>query len=158
MKYRILTITAAAVLLFTLLAYPAAASDMGPGGGFGLTDNYSALMPRSGSDTASDTGMTDGTDTSDTGMGSPDTTESLIGTDTGDNLGDTSGPTESGDGVIDGTADTDKSPMSDMSGNTDTAGGTADKDGGNLLGIIITLLIIGAVVILIFALIPKRKS
>ena len=155
MKYRILTITAAAVLLFTLLAYPAAASDMGPGGGFGLTDNYSSLMPRSGADTFADPGTTGGDTTG--GMGSPDTTESLMGTDTGDNLGDTSGPTESGDGVIEGTADTDLSPMSDMTDTGDTAG-TADKDGGNLLGIIITLLVIGAVVILIFALIPKRKS
>jgi hypothetical protein len=59
--------------------------------------------------------------------------------------------------VIDGTADTDQSPMSDMTDTGDTAG-TADEEGGNLLGIIITLLVIGAVVILIFALIPKRKS
>jgi hypothetical protein len=49
--------------------------------------------------------------------------------------------------------------MSDMADDTagDTAGQT-DEGGSSLLGIIITLLLIGAVVILIFALIPKRKS
>jgi hypothetical protein len=75
------------------------------------------------------------------------------------NLGDTSGPMESGDGVIEGTEDTNLSPMSDMADDTagDTAGQTGEG-GSSLLGIIITLLLIGAVVILIFALIPKRKS
>ena len=81
------------------------------------------------------------------------------------NLGDTSGPMESGDGIIEGTGDTNLSPMGDMAGNSGTSGDTAgdtagntSEDSGSMLGIIITLLLIGAVVILIFALIPKRKS
>jgi hypothetical protein len=82
--------------------------------------------------------------------------DSMFDTGSGEgNLGDTSGPTESGDGVIDGTADTGDSPMSDAVGD---AAGATDEDGGSMLGIIITLLIIGAIVILIFALIPKKKA
>ena len=132
MKYRILTIAAAAVLIASLLVIPAAAADAIPTGS--IMDNYSSLMPRSGADTFADPGTPGGDTTG--GMGG-DTTDPMMDTDTEGNLGDTSGPTESGDGVIDGTA---------------------DEEGGNLLGIIITLLVIGAVVILIFALIPKRKS
>jgi hypothetical protein len=152
MKYRILTIAAAAVLIASLLVIPAAAADAIPTGS--IMDNYSSLMPRSGADTFADPGTPGGDTTG--GMGG-DTTDPMMDTDTEGNLGDTSGPTESGDGVIDGTADTNQSPMSDMTDTGDTAG-TADEEGGNLLGIIITLLVIGAVVILIFALIPKRKS
>ncbi len=152
MKYRILTIAAAAVVIASLLVIPAAAADAIPTGS--IMDNYSSLMPRSGADTFADPGTPGGDTTG--GMGG-DTTDPMMDSDTEGNLGDTSGPTESGDGVIDGTADTNQSPMSDMTDTGDTAG-TADEEGGNLLGIIITLLVIGAVVILIFALIPKRKS
>ena len=152
MKYRILTIAAAAVVIASLLVIPAAAADAIPTGS--IMDNYSSLMPRSGADTFADPGTPGGDTTG--GMGG-DTTDPMMDTDTEGNLGDTSGPTESGDGVIDGTADTNQSPMSDMTDTGDTAG-TADEEGGNLLGIIITLLVIGAVVILIFALIPKPKS
>ncbi len=155
MKYRILTIAAAAVVIASLLVIPSAAADAIPTGS--IMDNYSSLMPRSGADTFADPGTPGGDTTG--GMGG-DTTDPMMDTDTEGNLGDTSGPTESGDGVIDGTADTNDSPMSDMTdtGNTGDTAGTADEEGGNLLGIIITLLVIGAVVILIFALIPKRKS
>ena len=152
MKYRILTIAAAAVVIASLLVIPAAAAEMVPTGS--IMDNYSSLMPRSGADTFADPGTPGGDTTG--GMGG-DTTDPMMDTDTEGNLGDTSGSTESGDGVIDGTADTNQSPMSDMTDTGDTAG-TADEEGGNLLGIIITLLVIGAVVILIFALLPKRKS
>ena len=152
MKYRILTIAAAAVVIASLLVIPAAAPDALPPRS--VMDNYSSLMPRSGADTFADPGTPGGDTTG--GMGG-DTTDPMMDTDTEGNLGDTSGPTESGDGVIDGTADTNQSPMSDMTDTGDTAG-TADEEGGNLLGIIITLLVIGAGVILIFALIPNRKS
>ena len=126
MKYRILTIAAAAVVIASLLVIPAAAADAIPTGS--IMDNYSSLMPRSGADTFTDPG-TPGMDTTHE-MGG-DTTDPMMDTDTEGNLGDTSGPTESGDGVIDGTADTNQSPMSDMTDTGDTSG-TADEEGGNL--------------------------
>lgn len=169
MKHRTLKIAAAALLTLSLMTIPVAAADMG-----NMTDpramrNFSSPVPRSGEGMPGDTGASDSLGTSDGngsnitgdtgtpgdmgGNGGTDTSGDMFGQDTTDgNLGDTSGPTESGDGVIDGTADSDNTLMdNDL---TDTV----TENNGSMLGIIITLLLIGAVVVLIFALLPKRKS
>lgn len=177
MKHRTLKLTAAAILTMSLLTLPVAAADMGSRSNPQAMQNFFA--PRNDQGTPNDTGASDSMGTSDgngsnidgsqNGQGNMGNSgdmgnggagnggsDSMLDTGSGEgNLGDTSGPTESGDGVIDGTADTGNSPMSDAVGD---AAGATDEDGGSMLGIIITLLIIGAIVILIFALIPKKKS
>lgn len=173
MKHRILIIAAAATLVLSLMILPVAAADMSHMNDTRVLQNFFAPGPRSGENMMNDPGASDPTIPSGengSGMtgdmggsgdmnGSGDMGGSGDMFDTTDgNLGDTSGPTESGDGVIDGTADTNTSPMSDME---DTAGdtvGTTEDTGSSVLGIIITFLLIGAVVVLIFALIPKKKS
>lgn len=166
MKHRTLKIAAAILLTSSFLILPVAAADMGNTTDPRAVQNFFSPAPRDGQSMPGglgDSGLM-GTPDGSTGDTSGDTFHTTDG-----NLGDTSGPMESGDGVIEGTGDTHLSPMGDMAGNSGTAGdtagdtagnssGTTDEDNGSLLGIIITLLLIGAVVILIFALIPKRKS
>ena len=166
MKHRTLKIAAAVLLTSSCLILPVAAADMGNTTDPRAVQNFFSPAPRDGQSMPGGMG--------DSGlMGTPDGNSpdmnggsGSMGNSSGDmfdttdgNLGDTSGPMERGDGVIEGTEDTNLSPMSDMADDTagDTAGQT-DEGGSSLLGIIITLLLIGAVVILIFALIPKRKS
>jgi hypothetical protein len=176
MKHRTLKIAAAVLLTSSCLILPVAAADMGNNTDPRAVQNFFSPAPRDGQSMPGGMG--------DSGlMGTPDGNSpdmnggsGSMGNSSGDmfdttdgNLGDTSGPMESGDGIIEGTGDTNLSPMGDMAGNSanagdtagDTAGnssGTTDEESGSMLGIIITLLLIGAVVILIFALIPKRKS
>ena len=169
MKHRTLKIAAALLLISSCLILPVAAADMGNNVDARAAQNFFSPAPRDGQSMPGGPGGM-----GDSGlMGTPDGNSpdmnggsGSMGNSSGDmfdttdgNLGDTSGPMESGDGVIEGTEDTNLSPMSDMADDTagDTAGQT-DEGGSSLLGIIITLLLIGAVVILIFALIPKRKS
>ena len=180
MKHRTLKIAAALLLISSCLILPVAAADMGNNVDARAAQNFFSPAPRDGQSMPGgpggmgDSGLMGTPDENSAGLsggqgdagnsggmnGSGDMGGSGDMFDTTDgNLGDTSGPMESGDGVIEGTEDTNLSPMSDMA--DDTAGQTAgqtDEGGSSLLGIIITLLLIGAVVILIFALIPKRKS
>ena len=175
MKHRTLKIAAALLLTSSCLILPVAAADMGNNVDARAAQNFFSPAPRDGQSMPGgpggmgDSGLMGTPDENDAGLsggqgdmgnsgGMNDSSGDMFDTTDG-NLGDTSGPMESGDGVIEGTEDTNLSPMSDMAGDTagDTAG-TTDEGGSSLLGIIITLLLIGAVVILIFALIPKRKS
>lgn len=168
MKHRTLKIAAALLLTSSCLILPVAAADMGNNVDPRAVQNFFSPAPRDGQsmpDGMGDSGLmgnsgeNGGMNGSQGGdMGNSGSSGDMFDTTDG-NLGDTSGPTESGDGVIEGTEDTNTSPMSDMGDDTsgDTAGST-DEGGSSLLGIIITLLLIGAVVILIFALIPKKKS
>lgn len=186
MKHRTLKIAAALLLTSSCLILPVAAADMGNNVDARAAQNFFSPAPRDGQSMPGgpggmgDSGLMGTPDENGAGLsggqgdagnsggmgesggmnGSGNSGSSGDMFDTTDgNLGDTSGPMESGDGVIEGTEDTNLSPMSDMADDTagDTAGQT-DEGGSSLLGIIITLLLIGAVVILIFALIPKRKS
>lgn len=176
MKHRILKIAAVTTLALSLVILPVAAADMGHMNDTRVLQNFFAPGPRSGENMMNDPGASDPTTpsgengsgmTGDMGnsggmngsgdMGNSGSSGDMFDTTDG-NLGDTSGPTESGDGVIDGTADSDLSPMSDMEDTAGDTAGTTDDTGSSMLGIIITLLLIGAVVVLIFALIPKKKS
>ena len=164
MKHRILKIAAVTTLALSLVILPVAAADMGHMNDTSVLQNFFAPGPRSGENMMNDPGASDPTTPSGengsgmTGdMGGSGSSDGMFDTTDG-NLGDTSGPTESGDGVIDGTADSDLSPMSDMEDTAGDTAGTTDDTGSSMLGIIITLLLIGAVVVLIFALIPKKKS
>ena len=176
MKHRILKIAAVTTLALSLVILPVAAADMGHMNDTSVLQNFFAPGPRSGENMMNDPGASDPTTpsgengsgmTGDMGnsagmngsgdMGGSGSSDGMFDTTDG-NLGDTSGPTESGDGVIDGTADSDLSPMSDMEDTAGDTAGTTDDTGSSMLGIIITLLLIGAVVVLIFALIPKKKS
>ena len=176
MKHRILKIAAVTTLTLSLLILPVAAADMGHMNDTRVLQNFFAPGPRSGENMMNDpgasdpmspsgengSGMTGGMGNSGGMNGSGDmggsgSSDGMFDTTDG-NLGDTSGPTESGDGVIDGTADSNLSPMSDMEDTAGDTAGTTDDTGSSVLGIIITLLLIGAVVVLIFALIPKKKS
>ena len=181
MKHRILKIAAVTTLTLSLLILPVAAADMGNMNDTRVPQNFFAPGPRSGENMMNDPGASDpmspsgengaGMDGSQNNggmgnsggmngsgdMGGSGSSDGMFDTTDG-NLGDTSGPTESGDGVIDGTADSNLSPMSDMEDTAGDTAGTTDDTGSSVLGIIITLLLIGAVVVLIFALIPKKKS
>ena len=176
MKHRILKIAAVTTLTLSLLILPVAAADMGNMNDTRVLQNFFAPGPRSGENMMNDPGASDPMSpsgengsgmTCDMGnsggmngsgdMGGSGSSDGMFDTTDG-NLGDTSGPTESGDGVIDGTADSNLSPMSDMEDTAGDTAGTTDDTGSSVLGIIITLLLIGAVVVLIFALIPKKKS
>ena len=181
MKHRILIIAAAATLVLSLMILPVAAADMGnnldprtvqnffspaPRDGQSMPDGMgdSGLMGNSGENGAGMNGSQGSGDMGGSGgmngsgdMGGSGSSDGMFDTTDG-NLGDTSGPTESGDGVIDGTADTNTSPMSDMEDTAGDTAGTTEDTGSSVLGIIITFLLIGAVVVLIFALIPKKKS
>ena len=176
MKHRILKIAAVTTLTLSLLILPVAAADMGHMNDTRVLQNFFAPGPRSGENMMNDPGASDPTPpsgengsgmTGDMGnsggmngsgdMGGSGSSDGMFDTTDG-NLGDTSGPTESGDGVIDGTADSNLSPMSDMEDTAGDTAGTTDDTGSSVLGIIITLLLIGAVVVLIFALISKKKS
>ena len=172
MKHRTLKIAAALLLTSSCLILPVAAADMGNNVDARAAQNFFSPAPRDGQSMPGgmgDSGLMGTPDENGAGLsggqgdagnsgGMNDSSGDMFDTTDG-NLGDTAGPMESGDGVIEGTEDTNLSPMSDMADDTagDTAGQT-DEGGSSLLGIIITLLLIGAVVILIFALIPKRKS
>ena len=176
MKHRTLKIAAAVLLTSSCLILPVAAADMGNNMDARAAQNFFSPAPRDGQSMPGgpggmgDSGLMGTPDENGAGLsgGQGDAGNSGGMNDSGDmfdttdgNLGDTSGPMESGDGIIEGTGDTNLSPMGDMAGNSGTSGDTAgqtDEGGSSLLGIIITLLLIGAVVILIFALIPKRKS
>ena len=176
MKHRILKIAAVTTLALSLVILPVAAADMGNMNDTRVLQNFFAPGPRSGENMMNDPGASDPMSpsgengagmTGDMGnsggmngsgdMGGSGSSDGMFDTTDG-NLGDTSGPTESGDGVIDGTADSNLSPMSDMEDTAGDTAGTTDDTGSSVLGIIITLLLIGAVVVLIFALIPKKKS
>ena len=182
MKHRTLNIAAMAILILSLVILPVAAADMGnnldprtvqnffspaPRDGQSMPDGMgdSGLMGNSGENGAGmDGGQSNGGDMGNSGgmngsgdMGGSGSSDGMFDTTDG-NLGDTSGPTESGDGVIDGTADTNTSPMSDMEDTAGDTAGTTEDTGSSVLGIIITFLLIGAVVVLIFALITKKKS
>ena len=188
MKHRILKIAAVTTLTLSLLILPVAAADMGNMNDTRVLQNFFAPGPRSGENMMNDPGASDpmspsgengagmdgsqnngggmgnsggmngsGDMSGSSDMGGSGSSDGMFDTTDG-NLGDTSGPTESGDGVIDGTADSNLSPMSDMEDTAGDTAGTTDDTGSSVLGIIITLLLIGAVVVLIFALIPKKKS
>ena len=167
MKHRILKIAAVTTLALSLVILPVAAADMGHMNDTRVLQNFFAPGPRSGENMMNDPGASDPTTpsgengsgmTGDMGnSGGMNGSGDMFDTTDG-NLGDTSGPTESGDGVIDGTADSDLSPMSDMEDTAGNTAGTTEDTGSSVLGIIITFLLIGAVVVLIFALIPKKKS
>ena len=170
MKHRILKIAAVATLVLSLMILPVAAADMGHMNDTRVLQNFFAPGPRSGENMMNDPGASDPTTPAGENgsgmnggmngsgdMGGSGSSGGMFDTTEG-NLGDTSGPTESGDGVIDGTADTNTSPMSDMEDTAGDTAGTTEDTGSSVLGIIITFLLIGAVVVLIFALIPKKKS
>ena len=181
MKHRTLKIAAALLLTSSCLILPVAAADMGNNVDARAAQNFFSPAPRDGQSMPGgpggmgDSGLMGTPDENGAGLsggqgdagnsgGMNDSSGDMFDTTDG-NLGDTSGPMESGDGIIEGTGDTNLSPMGDMAGNSGTSGDTAgdtagntSEDSGSMLGIIITLLLIGAVVILIFALIPKRKS
>ena len=165
MKHRTLKIAAAVLLTSSCLILPVAAADMGNTTDPRAVQNFFSPARRDGQSMPGGMGDSGLMGTHDGNSPDMNGGSGSMGNSSGDmfdttdgNLGDTSGPMESGDGVIEGTEDTNLSPMSDMA--DDTAGDTAGQtdEGGSMLGIIITLLLIGAVVILIFALIPKRKS
>ena len=172
MKHRTLKIAAAVLLTSSCLILPVAAADMGNNTDPRAVQNFFSPAPRDGQSMPGGMGDSGLMDTPDGNSPDMNGGSGSMGNSSGDmfdttdgNLGDTSGPMESGDGIIEGTGDTNLSPMGDMAGNSGTSGDTAgdtagntSEDSGSMLGIIITLLLIGAVVILIFALIPKRKS